>query len=172
MADIFEQITSYVSEYGFRLLFILFIIIVGVCITWLISFLIKKLLLKTRIDGAIVSFIVSIFKILMAVVVVLVCASILELSTSGLLVSLSTLALAVGLALKDSFGNIANGILIIVNKPFRRGDFVSINGVEGKVHSINLLTVELITAGNVKIVMPNNSVLNGNITNYSALAIR
>lgn len=172
MADIFEQITSYVSEYGFRLLFILCIIIVGVCLTWLISFLLKKLLLKTRIDGAIVSFIVSIFKIFMAVVVVLVCASILELSTSGLLVSLSTLALAVGLALKDSFGNIANGILIIVNKPFRRGDFVSINGVEGKVHSINLLTVELITAGNVKIVMPNNSVLNGNITNYSALAIR
>ncbi len=172
MADIFKQIGDYVSDYGYKILFILCIAIAGFAITWLLSFLIKKILLKTRIDGAIISFITALFKIAMIVLIVLVCASILELSTSGLIVSLSTVALAVGLALKDSVSNLANGILIIVNKPFRRGDYASINGIEGKVHSIKLMTTELITFDNVKIVLPNNTVFNGNIINYTALAVR
>lgn len=172
MKQLFENIGGYFSTYGLKLLLCLCVVIAGICVTWLICFILKKILLKTHIDGAIVSFIASIIKILAAVLIVLACAAILELSTSGLIVSLSTLALAIGLALKDSFSNVANGILIIANKPFRRGDYVSINGVEGKVHSIKLLTVELITFGNVKIVLPNSTVLNGNIINYSALAIR
>ena len=172
MEEFFKQIGSYVTEYGFKILLALCIVIVGICIAWLIGWLLKKILLKTRLDGAMLTFIVSILRILIVVLAVLIAAAVLELSTSGLLVSLGTVALAIGLALKDSFANLANGILIIVNKPFRRGDFVSINGVEGKVHNIKLLTVELITFANVKIVMPNSTVLNGNVTNYSALAIR
>ena len=172
MEAIFKQIGSYISEYGFKLLLAICIVIVGVCLAWIIGFLLKKILLKTRIDGAILTFVVSILRIVLVIIAVLIAASVLELSTEGLVVSLGTVALAIGLALKDSFANLANGILIIVNKPFRRGDFVSINGVEGKVHNIKLLTVELITFANVKIVLPNNAVLNGNVINYSALAIR
>ena len=172
MEEIFDQIGAYISEYGFKLLLAICITIVGICLAWLIGFLLKKILLKTRVDGAILSFIVSILRIILIILTILVAASVLELSTSGLLVSLGTVALAIGLALKDSFANLANGILIIINKPFRRGDYVSINGIEGKVHNIKLLTVELITFANVKIVLPNNTVLNGNIINYSALAIR
>ena len=172
MEEFFKQISSYISEYGFKLLLAICIVVVGGCIAWIIGFLLKKILLKTRLDGAMLTFIVSILRIIIIILSVLIAASVLELSTSGLLVSLGTVALAIGLALKDSFSNLANGILIIFNKPFRRGDFVSINGVEGKVHNIKLLTVELITFGNVKIVLPNSTVLNGNIINYSALAIR
>lgn len=172
MVDFFEQIGDYISTYGYKLLLGICIVVAGFCFAWLIGFLIKKIFLKTKIDGAMLTFIVSIIRIVIVVLIVLVAASVLELSTEGLVVSLSTIALAVGLALKDSFSNLANGILIIVNKPFRRGDYVSINGVEGKVHNIKLLTVELITFGNVKIVLPNSAVLNSNVINYSALAIR
>ena len=172
MEEFFRQIGAYISEYGFKLLLALCIMIVGCSLAWLIGFLLKKLLSKTKLDGAMLTFIISILRILIVVLAVLISASVLELSTEGLVVSLGTVALAVGLALKDSFANLANGILIIINKPFRRGDFVSINGVEGKVHNIKLLTVELITFANLKIVLPNSTVLNGNIINYSALAIR
>lgn len=172
MEQFFKQIGSYITEYGFRLLLALCILIVSICFAWLVGFLLKKILIKTRLDGAMLTFIVSILRILIIVLAVLIGASVLELSTEGLVVSLGTVALAIGLALKDSFANLANGILIIVNKPFRRGDFVSINGIEGKVHNIKLLTVELITFANLKIVLPNSTVLNGNVTNYSALAIR
>lgn len=172
MAEFFNQVGSYFATNGVKILLIVCIAIIGAVFTWFVSWLVKKILLKTRIDGAVVSFITSIFKIFMAILIVLACASILELSTSGLIVSLSTVALAVGLALKDSFANLANGILIILNKPFRRGDHVTINGIEGKVHNIKLLTLEMITFDNTKIVLPNSTVLNGNIVNYSALAIR
>ena len=172
MEELFSQIGAYISEYGFKLMLAICITVAGICLAWLIGFLIKKIFSKTRADGAMLTFIVSIIRILIVILAVLVAASVLELSTSGLLVSLGTVALAIGLALKDSFANLANGILIIINKPFRRGDYVSINGIEGKVHNIKLLTVELITFANVKIVLPNNTVLNGNIINYSALAIR
>ena len=172
MEEFFKQIGAYVSEYGFKILLAICITIVGVAFAWLIGFLLKKILSKTRLDGAMLTFLVSILRIAIIVLVVLIAASVLELSTEGLVVSLGTMALAIGLALKDSFANLANGILIIINKPFRRGDFVSINGVEGKVHNIKLLTVELITFANLKIVLPNSTVLNGNIINYSALAIR
>lgn len=172
MAEFFQQIGEYITEYGYKLLLAICIVVVGFIFAWFIGFLLKKILLKTRLDGAMLTFIVSILRIIIIVLVVLIAASVLELSTSGLVVSLGTVALAIGLALKDSFANLANGILIIVNKPFRRGDFVSINGIEGKVHNIKLLTVELITFANVKIVLPNSTVLNGNVINYSALAIR
>ena len=172
MEQIFKQIGSYISEYGFKLLLAICIVVFGICLAWLIGFLLKKILLKTRLDGAMLTFIVSILRIALIVLAVLIAASVLELSTEGLVVSLGTMALAIGLALKDSFANLANGVLIIINKPFRRGDFVSINGIEGKVHNIKLLTVELITFANLKIVLPNNTVLNGNVINYSALAIR
>ena len=170
--EIFKQLGAYISEYGFKLLLAICITAGGICFAWLIGFLLKKILLKTRLDGAMLTFIVSILRIVIIVLVVLVAASVLELSTEGLVVSLGTMTLAVGLALKDSFANLANGILIIVNKPFRRGDLVSINGIEGKIHNIKLLTVELITFANVKIVLPNSTVLNGSVINYSALAIR
>ena len=172
MEEVFEQIGSYLADHGLKLLLAICIIIVGFCIAWLLGFLIKKLFSKTRVDGAMLTFIVSIFRILIVVAAALIGASIMELSTEGMIVSLGSIVIAIGLALKDSFGNLANGILIIINKPFRRGDYVSINGIEGKVHNIKLLTVELITFANVKIVLPNNTVFNGNITNYSALAIR
>ncbi|MCR5078489.1 MAG: mechanosensitive ion channel family protein [Bacilli bacterium] len=172
MEEFFKQIGTYISEYGFKLLLVLCILIVGGCLAWLIGWLIKKIFMKTRFDGAMLTFIVSLIRIGIVVVAILISSSVLELSTSGLVVSLGTFALAIGLALKDSFANLANGILIIINKPFRRGDYVSINGIEGKVHNIKLLTVELITYDNLKIVLPNNTVLNGNVINYSALALR
>ena len=118
MEELFEQIGSYISEYGFKLMLAICIVVVGICLAWLLGFLIKKLFSRTRFDGAMLTFIVSIIRILFVILAVLVAASVLELSTSGLLVSLGTVALAIGLALKYSFANLANGILIIINKPF------------------------------------------------------
>ena len=172
MEGIFNEIGQYVVVHGYKLLLALCIVIVAFCLAWIIGFLIKKIFSKTRVDGAMLTFVVSILRIIIVVGGVLVAASILELSTESLVVSLGSIVIAIGLALKDSFANLANGLLIIINKPFRRGDFVSINGIEGKIHNIKLLTIELITFSNEKIVLPNSTVLNGNIINYSALAIR
>ena len=172
MEAFFRQIGQYITDYGYKLLLAICVVVVGCGLAWLIGFLLKKLVARTRFDGAVVTFIVSILRIALVILSVLIAASILEVSTSGLVVSLSTVGLAIGLALKDSFANLANGILIIVNKPFRRGDYVSINGIEVKVYNIKLLTVELITIDNLKVVLPNSTVINKDVINYTALAIR
>lgn len=163
---------GYFENYGLKAAFAICIIILGAAVTWLLCFILKKVLYKTKVEAASVTFITAIFKIIMAIAIVLICASVLELSTSSLIVSLSTIALAVGLALKDSFANLANGILIIANKPFKRGDYISVAGVDGKVQNIRLLTVELITFNNTKIILPNSTLLNDNVISYSAMPVR
>ena len=96
MEEIFKQIGSYVSEYGFKILLAICICVAGICIAWLIGFLLKKILLKTRLDGAMLTFIVSILRIAIIVLVVLIAASVLELSTEGLVVSLGTTSSSTG----------------------------------------------------------------------------
>ena len=77
MKEFFNQIGTYITQYGLKILLCVCIVIVGICITWFVCFLLKKILLKTRIDGAIVSFIASIIKIICLVILVLACAAIL-----------------------------------------------------------------------------------------------
>jgi len=167
-----DSISTYISQYGLRLAFVVCVIVLGIFVTSLLCFIIKKILGKTKVDAAVVSFINAIVKLIMAIIIVFLSASILDLSTSSLIVSISTIALAVILALKDSFANLANGILIIINKPFKKGDHVKVNGVEGKVLSIKLLTIELITFDNARIVLPNSVVLTDNVINYSSAPVR
>lgn len=121
MSDFFKNVGDYFAKFGYLLLLCLVVFIAGFSLTWLLCFLLKKLLYKTKIDGAMVSFITSIIKIIVLVLLIIICAGILELPTGGLLVSLGTFAVAIGLTLKDSLSDIANGMLIIFNKPFRRG---------------------------------------------------
>jgi len=168
----FDKIINYFTAYGLRIALVVCVAVIGILLMVLLSFLLKKILYKTRIDDSAVSFITAIFKIVFVIIIVALCAAILELSTSSLVVSLSSVALALGLALKESLSNLASGIVIIANKPFRRGDWVSVNGTEGKVQSIKLLTTEIITFDNAKIVLPNNTVANGTVVNYSAFPIR
>lgn len=172
MSDLFGNAGQYLKQYGLRIAFVACVIVLGILLTWLLTWILKKILHKTKIDDAAISFITALFKIVMAIIITLICASILDLSTSSLIVSLSTVALAIVVALKDSFANLANGVIIIGNKLFKRGDYVSINGIEGKVQSIKLLTVELVSFDNTKIVLPNSAVLTGNVLNYSAYPLR
>lgn len=170
--EIFKNVSKWFAQNGTRLGFTLLLIVLSLFIMMLISAIIKKIMLRSRADYSMISFVVSVFKIIYLIVVVFVCASVLKFDTASLVVGLSTIALAIGLALKDSFSNLANGVLILINKPFKSGDHVKINGVEGKVWMVKLFTVELVTFDNVKIVIPNSNVLNSEVINYSAFPVR
>ena len=76
--------------------------------------------------------------------------------------------LAVGLALKGSLSNFASGVLLIIFKPFKSGDFIKAGGEAGIVVEVGILTTELKTPDNVKIILPNSAVMGGSITNVSA----
>ena len=170
--EFFKGIANWFSNNGTRLAFIVLVIALSIFLMMLISLIIKKVMLKSSVDNAIISFVVSVFKIIYLIVVIFVCASVLKFDTASLVVGLSTIALAIGLALKDSFSNLANGVLILINKPFKSGDHVKIGGVEGKVWMVKLFTVELVTFDNVKIILPNSEVLTGEVINYTAFPVR
>lgn len=172
METFWLNIVNFFNNTGWKILLTLCLIVIGGVIIKYLAKGIQRLLYKTSIDNSVVSFVISIFKIILWVLLIFVCASILELSTSSLIVCLSSVALAIGLALKDSLGNLTNGLFIIYNKPFKRGDHIRIDEVEGKVQNIKLLSTELVAFDNRKLIIPNSKFTTDTIVNYTALPTR
>lgn len=172
ITNMWNKLVSLLQENGWKILLSICLIIICFFLIKLISFLLRKILYKTRIDDAVVVFYSTIVTFLLWAGVIILVAAVLEIPTNSLIVGLSSVALAVGLALKDSLANLTNGILIIFNKPFKRGDHVSVNGVEGRILNITLLTTEMICFDNRKVVMPNSSIVNGTVINYTSLPTR
>lgn len=172
MENTFNEIIYWFLTNGWGFLIALVLVIVSYFLIKLLSWALKKILRKTNLDDAVIVFYVSLFKVLIWILVVVACASLIGINTQYFVVALTGAVVAIGLALKDSLGNVANGLVIIYSKPFKRGDQVLINGVEGKVQNIKLLTTEIITFDNRKVVYPNNVVTTNLIINYSSMATR
>ncbi len=92
--------------------------------------------------------------------------------TSSLIAMLGAAGLALGLALQGSLSNFAGGILILIFKPFKVGDFISAQGSEGTVKQITVFNTKLVTFGNQEVIIPNGNLSNDKITNYSSEGIR
>ena len=106
------------------------------------------------------------------IVIIILALAIMGLNTASILTVIATGGVAIGLALKDSLGNIASGIIIIINKPFRKGDYIIVSGVEGKVNKINLFNTLLTTWDNKVVVVPNSVAVNNPIINCDTASTR
>lgn len=163
-----NSLSNFFVNYWVNIVICLAILIIGGILIKLLSKLLMKIIYGTRIDNAAGSFVVALLRIVLWVVLIFGCARILGIEGNSFLVAFSSVALAIGLALKDSLGNIANGIVIVCIKPFKKGDHVMIGNVEGIIKKISILTTELKTFDNKRIVIPNNQVVAGSITNFTA----
>lgn len=172
LLELWNSLGSFFNNFGWKLVLIICIFIIGFCLIKFIIFVLKYILYKTKIDNAVVAFIAALVTLILWVLTVLLIASILEISMSSIVVALSSVALAVGLALKESLSNLANGILIIVNKPFKRGDYVEVQNISGKIFNIKLLTTEIMTFDNKKITVPNSFIINNPVINSNAAPTR
>ena len=106
------------------------------------------------------------------VVLVIVLVSSLGFSTAGIIAAFSAVALAIALALKDSLASLANGVIIIFTKPFKKGDYIAIGGLDGLVQDIRLFNTKILTYSNEEIIVPNSEVLGSKLINYSAMPLR
>lgn len=127
---------------------------------------------SSYIESATAHFAISVLKIVMYVAVGFSVALQLGFSSSSLVAELGIMTAALSLALKDTISSLANGILIVATKPFVQGDHVIVGGVDAQVKSISLLSTVVTTYDNQVITIPNHSVINGNITNYSKMPTR
>lgn len=173
MNNILDKITDFLGSTGLNILLAIVIFFLGLIIIKVISRIAKSSLQRTAIEGATASFIVSIINFALKLILLfLVISIIFPNASTGLIAALGTAGLAIVFALQGSLSNFANGIIIIFTKPFKEGDYVNIGGIEGSIRTIDILTTELLTPDNKKIVLNNTKVISSEITNYSARPTR
>lgn len=167
-----EHIVSFSATAGIKL--ISSIVILIVC--WkLISVLIKFLQkgkLFGKIDASAKSFLLNFLSIVLKVVLVLTVASILGVPMTNVVAVLGSCGLAIGLALQGSLSNFAGGLMILIFKPFKAGDYVEACGNAGTVQAISMLYTKLLTVDNKAIMIPNGTLSNSTVINYTAENIR
>ncbi|MGN0614012.1 MAG: mechanosensitive ion channel family protein [Porcipelethomonas sp.] len=175
-SDKFEIIISAIGErlIGFlpSLAFAVFIFIAGLVISKFILHFFRKCMNRANVDNTAISFLSSILKILLYVIFLIITLSILNIPMTSLIAMLSAAGLAVGLALQNSLSNLAGGFIILFSKPFKSGDFVETNSASGTVESISILYTKILTTDNKTVYIPNGSVANSTITNYSEQDMR
>jgi len=168
-----QNILDTALEYSWSIFLALLIFFVG---KWIVNRVVKvlgKLLRKIDgIDEILVKFLENITYYSLITAVILAALNKLGITTTSFLAILGAAGLAVGLALKDSLGNFASGVMIIIFKPFRVGDFVTAGGVTGSVSEVGIFNSVFVTGDNQRIVVPNSSITSGSITNVNAFDTR
>ncbi|WP_110969746.1 mechanosensitive ion channel family protein [Pseudomonas huaxiensis] len=156
-----------IMEYGSRLLLALITLAVG---WWLINKLTAKLGRLVAIrngDLALQGFISTLANIILKVLLFISVASMIGVETTSFVAAIGAAGLAIGLALQGSLANFAGGVLILLFRPFRLGDWIEAQGVSGTVDSIQIFHTVLRTGDNKTVIVPNGNLSNGIITNYN-----
>lgn len=121
---------------------------------------------KNRVEKSAQSFLLDVISVVCKVALVVLVLTILGVSFTGIATIISSGILAVGIALQDFIGNFASGILIILNKPFKAGDFVTIDGAEGTITEVKMMSTSLDTPNGQVITIPNRIIMSNYVTNY------
>lgn len=167
-----EMISTYIIPWVIKIIVVLAIFLIGKILAGSITDLTRKLMQKSGMEEALVKFLGAIIYTVLLVAVILAAIDTLGVNITSLMVIISAAGLAVGLAMKDSLANFAAGVMIMVFRPFRIGDFVTCGGTSGVVDEIGLFCMLMHTPDNQRIIIPNASVFGSTITNASALPTR
>lgn len=159
-------------NYGASILESIALILVGIIVAKLIVGLIRAIFGKTKVDGAVISFITSIIKAAIALLIFFLILRAFKIDATSIAAIAGASGIAVGFALKDSLSNLASGVMLLVTKPFKQDDIVEISGFTGSVKKIKITTTELLTADNTTVIIPNNKMVLNEIVNYSTKPTR
>ncbi|MCH8492604.1 MAG: mechanosensitive ion channel [Idiomarina sp.] len=148
------------------------ILVAGMIIARVLTNTMTRRLDKSKIDNAVVSFMAGIIRTIIIIAALLMALSHVGVQTTSFIAILGAAGLAIGLALQGSLSNFASGVLIMIYRPFKSGDYVEAGGVAGTVQRIELFTTVLKTPDNKMVVVPNSKITSSEITNYSQEPIR
>lgn len=170
--EINSLINTYLIPWGINIGLALLIFIVGRIAVSIIIGIVRKLLTKAELDKILVGFITTIINWILLLVVIIAALNRLGINTTSLIAIIGAAGLAIGLSMKDSLQNFAAGVMIIIFKPFKEGDFVEAGGTSGSVKQINIFSSTFLTPDNKQVIVPNGGIYSGVITNYSATGTR
>ncbi|MGD8785309.1 MAG: mechanosensitive ion channel, partial [Thioalkalispiraceae bacterium] len=163
-----EFIENYAIPWGIKIIAAIAIFIIGKIIAKVIVKGTRKLMDKANVDKTLSDFLGNIFQAILMVVVVIAALEQLGVNTTSVLAVFAAAGLAIGLAFKDSLSNFAAGIMLIMFKPFKSGDFVETAGVSGIIEHVRIFNTVMRTGDNREITVPNSHIYSDIITNYSA----
>jgi len=165
---IWTSITDFFTNNFWNIVVFFATLFVGIIVVKILLNMSKRLLAKTKIERVTQAFLHHIIKFCLYLILILILLNVIGVSISGLLTTISAMVLAIGMALQNIITNIANGIVIVSTGMFKKGDFISVEGVDGSIDDINFLFTTIMTTDNKKITIPNSSILNNPVTNYGA----
>ena len=154
-------------QWGKNLVIALLIVWIGRIVIGFVVRSLRKLMQRQDVDRTLETFICNLVRMALMIVVVIAAIGALGIETTSFIAIFGAAGLAVGLALQGSLSNFAAGVLIVLFRPYRVGDFVEVAGISGAVEQVQILTTVLCTGDNKQIVVPNSQVMNSIITNYS-----
>ena len=172
MDAILQRIYEYLATYWLQVVGAIVILVVGRWLAKLISKLIAKAMTKAKVDKTLANFAQNISYIALLVFVVIAALDKLGVRTTSFAVIVGAAGLAIGFALQGSLANFAAGIMLIIFKPFKGGDFVELAGQKGTVKEIQIFNTILNSPDNVRIIIPNGQVTGSNIVNYTVNGTR
>lgn len=173
MTEAVEAAMSIVTTYGLSVIGAIVILIVGWIVAGIVSSSIRKTSARSdRIDTTLGSFFASLAKYAILTFTVIAVLDRFGVETTSFVAVLGALGLAIGLSLQGTLSNVASGVMLIIFRPFKVGDFVDTAGVSGTVKDITLFTTEMATGDNIKVIVPNGAVWGGTIKNFSGNSTR
>jgi len=168
MENVIEKLVEWGALYGTKILGAIAILVLGRLLTTFVTNLVKRLMEKSGAERTLTGFVRNLTKIALLTFVVIAALGSLGVETTSLIAVIGAAGLAVGFALQSSLSNIASGIMLVVFKPFKVGNYISAGGTSGVVEEIRIFSTILRTFDNRKIIVPNSRITADNITNYSA----
>ena len=168
MEDFLKTIQDFSAQYGFQIIGTIITLIIGLWLAKFISKLVAKTLIKKEVDQTLTKFFASLVKSALIIFVLISVASQLGIETTSFIAIIGAAGLAIGFALQGSLSNFAAGIMLIIFRPVKAGDFIEGGGIMGSVEQVGIFVTILNTPDNKKIFVPNSKLTSDNIINFSA----
>ncbi|MBQ7878466.1 MAG: mechanosensitive ion channel [Bacteroidaceae bacterium] len=172
VSEVLSIITSYLISFGFKIIKVMLVWFIGRWITKRIISFVKILMLKKNTNASVQSFMTSLLDVVMLIVLIIMIISIFGIDTSSFIALFASAGVAVGMALSGTLQNFAGGVMVLLFRPYKVGDYIEAQGQSGTVKEIQIFNTVLQTADNKIILIPNGPLSTGIINNYSREELR
>ena len=167
-----NKLLTLVTTVTENVVFALIILLIGLWLSKKLANMLGKLLEKRKVEDTVAQFATRMLRYILVLFVVMAVLSELGVQTASLIALVGGMSLAIGLSLRSSLSNLASGILLVLFRPFRLGQFIQVNGHSGTVKAINLLYTELISSDQKMFTVPNDQFMKNVMTNFSMNSVR
>lgn len=159
-------------EFGLKVVAAFLIYIIGAWCIKKIRLALRGVMTRKKLEASLASFLMSLVTITLYIILIILAISALGVNTTSLAALLAAGGVAIGAALSGTVQNFTGGLMLMIFKPFKAGDFINVQGYSGTVSEVTIVNTKIITIDNREITIPNGTLSNSNIDNYSAKPLR